>query len=315
MQQQQRDALPLHPEALDANRAGRLTDAQLAGLQRYDRGPRGNHLWVAVFCVILAVVLFRSTSPAPRAWLRPYAGVAALLVAAGLVLRTLGIGGRLARDLRAGRVEAVDGAITKIHDSSGGSSAGSAYNALQVAGQRFPVLRGTYAAAPDAGIVRLYYLPTSRHVVNLERLPDRPLPAGALESPLDVLKSLGGSLGSRGVAGAEARATLAAMESAMRREFTADRTPPPPAERDPRPLAEAILGRWRAGPFSLEFAPDGTASMTLPNGQQRRGRWRVDASGRLHADGIEGEMVGEAWVVGDTLTVAAEDDAYRFRRA
>jgi hypothetical protein len=312
---QQRDALPLHPEALDANRVGRLTDAQRASLRRYDRGPRGNNLWVAALCVIVAVVLFRSTSPARSAWLRPFAGVGALLLAGGLVLRTLGIGGRLARDLRTGRVEAVDGAIAKVRRSGGGSGPAAEYHELQVAGQHFPVLRGTYAAAPDAGIVRLYYLPTSRHVVNLERLPDRSLPAGALESPLDVLKSLGASLRTRGVAGAEARATLAAMGSAMERELTADPTPPPLAERDPRPLAEAIVGRWHAGPVSLEFAPDGTVSLVLPGGQQRRGRWRVDASGRLHADGAEGEMVGDAWVVGDTLTVAAENDAYRLRRA
>jgi hypothetical protein len=308
-------ALPLHPEALDANRAGRLTDAQLASLRRYDRGPRGNNLWVAVFCVIVAVVLFGSRSPARNAALRPYAGVGALLIAGGLVLRTLGIGGRLARDLRAGRVEAIDGAITKVHHSFGTGGPAAERHELQVAGQRFSVLRGTYAAAPDAGIVRLYYLPTSRHVVNLERLPDRPLPAGALESPRDVLESLGASLRSRGVAGAEARATVAAMESAMEREVTADPTPPPSAERDPRPLAEALAGRWRAGPVSIDFAPDGTVSLVLPGGLQRRGRWRIDASGRLHADGAEGEMVGDAWVVGDTLTIAAKNDAYRFRRA
>jgi hypothetical protein len=38
------------------------------------------------------------------------------------------------------------------------------------------VFPATYDAAPDAGVVRLYYLPRSRRVVNLERLPNAPLP-------------------------------------------------------------------------------------------------------------------------------------------
>jgi hypothetical protein len=33
-------------------------------------------------------------------------------------------------------------------------------------------------AAPSAGYVRAFYLPRTKWIVNLERLPDRPLPDG-----------------------------------------------------------------------------------------------------------------------------------------
>jgi hypothetical protein len=104
------------------------------------------------------------------------------------------------------------------------------------------------------------------------------------------------------------------MEDAMRREFTGQASPPPGAERDPRPLAEAIVGQWRAGPMSLSFAADGTVAVVLPSGQERRGRWRVDAAGRLHADVTGSEQAGDARVVGDALTVLLDGTAVTFRR-
>ena len=124
---------------------------------------------------------------------------------------------------------------------------------------------GVYRAAPDAGIVRLYYLPASRHVVNLERLPDRTLAEGAIASPLEA-------------------------------------------------IAEAILGRWQSGAVSPSFASDGTVAVTLPDGQERRGSWSVDPAGHLHADVAGVAEVGEAWVVGDTLTVLRDGAALTFHR-
>jgi hypothetical protein len=306
--------LPLSEPALADNRAGRLTDAQRNGLRQFDRGDRGNKVWVAIACAIIAVLLFRETSPAPHAWARPFLALAALAVAGGLVLRSLGIGGRLARDITEGRVEALEGAIIKGHYSSSGHSTRNCY--LDIAGQRFSVGRSSYQAAPDAGIVRIYYLPHSRHVVNLEQLADRPLPAGALESPLDALKALAPGLKSRDRgARAEAAATLAAMQHAMQPERGRTAVPPSAAERDPRPLAEAILGHWRSGSISLDFRADGTLQAILPSRQEHRGRWRLDPAGRLHADVTGAEQAGDAWIVGDTLTIVADGDPVIFRRA
>src|SRR5437764_201795 len=70
----------------------------------------------------------------------------------------------LAGDARAGRVEHREGAIGKRRVGNG--RARSSYF-LVVGDRRFRVARSTYEAAPDAGYVRIYYLPRSRKLVNL----------------------------------------------------------------------------------------------------------------------------------------------------
>lgn len=301
----------LAPDALEANRGGRLSDTQRDNLRSYDRGTGTGNLRVAALCVVLAIVLLVSSSPGKNAWLRPYGAVGALAVAGYLVLRSRGRGSRLSRDLRSGRVQTVEGAISKSH-SYFGDNANVYY--LIVAEKRFSVSSGSYGAAPDAGIVRVYYLPKSRHVVNIERLADRPLPEGALASPMDALRTLAPALLSHDrTQRAEAGATLAAMESSLSSAWTG-KAPPPMAERDPRPLAEAILGGWRRGAVLVEFGANGTLTATMPGGAQRHGHWTVDAAGRLHSDAMGGEEVGEAWVVGNELTLSADGAAVTFTR-
>jgi hypothetical protein len=46
-----------------------------------------------------------------------------------------------------------------------------------------PQFHDLYLAAPDAGWAAIYVLVQGRRVVNLERLPDRALPAAALDHP------------------------------------------------------------------------------------------------------------------------------------
>jgi hypothetical protein len=303
----------LSPDSVEANRSGRLTDTQLQNLRSWDRGAGTGNLKVAALCVILAIVLFVSRSPGRNAWLRPYAAAGALAVAGYLVLRSRGRGSRLSKDLRSGRVAAVEGAISKSHSYMGGNA--NVYF-LEVAGKQFSVSSGSYQAAPDAAIVRVYYLPKSHHVVNLERLADRPLPEGALASPIDMVKTLAPALLSRDrTERAEAGATLAALGSTLTAAWTRTVTPPPMGQRDPRPLAEAIVGRWCSGPVSIEFSRDGSLAATLPGGAARHGHWRVDASGRLHADALGEEQVGDAWVVGNELTLSADGEALTLTRA
>jgi hypothetical protein len=90
---------------------------------------------------------------------------------------------------------------------------------------------------------------------------------------------------------------------------------PPPGTRDPRPLAEAIVGAWRAGPISVTFAADGTMTTDLPGGHGQPGRWTVDAAGELHAQFAGRDMAGEAWVSGTTLTIKADGEAREFQRS
>ena len=306
----------MRPDALDANRSGQLTNEQRQGFGRYDRGRRRGILGLVPVFAAIGILALLAKGPAPSAPARPYVAVGALAAAMVALLVAAGARDKLADDLRTGRVEAIEGAIGKryLAAPSGRVETGAHY--LDVAGRSFLVPRRTYDAAPDAGIVRVYYLPRSRKVVNYEQLPDRPLPPGALDSPMAVLLQLSKALRSHGSAeSAKARATAAAIMSAMAVEHARHATPPPMSQRDPRPLAEAILGRWKSGPITLELSFDGTAKLVMPGAAERHGHWSVDASGKLHADATGKEQVGDAWVVGDTLTICTGGHALTFRRA
>ena len=97
----------------------------------------------------------------------------------------------LARDLEVGRVESIEGAVSKKIGSNWDYIVGSmlantqrgneptSYR-LSVANrelgiQEFRSDQDVYEFAPEAGMVTLFYLPQSRWVVNLELLPDAPV--------------------------------------------------------------------------------------------------------------------------------------------
>ena len=65
--------------------------------------------------------------------------------------------------------------------------------------------------------------------------------------------------------------------------------------------------------MALTFDAGGTvrAGMT---GQERSGSWTVDADGRLHADALGHDQAAEAWVSGNTLTIAADGMGMTFER-
>jgi len=168
-----------------------------------------------------------------------------------------------------------------------------------------------YDAAPDAGYVRVYYVPHSMRVVNLERLPDPAGAADAVRSPEDALRLAAKSIFSFDeVRSAEARAQLAAMGHA-----TQSGPRPPAAELDPRPLAEAILGRWTNGMITLEFKPDGTVALSLPGGMERQAQWSVDGQGRLVAN-VMGDKpeTGDAWIAGDRLNITQGGEGIALKR-
>jgi hypothetical protein len=171
-----------------------------------------------------------------------------------------------------------------------------------------------YDAAPDAGIVRVYFLPRSRRVVNLERLPDAPLAAGT--SQRDVVASLAAAGRSRSRRGVnEVRAQMAPLIDAVTGARDESVVPPGPKERDPRPLAQAIVGTWTSALMTVTFEADGAVTATLLGGMQRRGRWSVDGGGRLIADVTGQREAADAWVAGGELTIAAEGTALKFTRS
>jgi hypothetical protein len=300
-------------DALESNRGGKLTPAQRQALSRLARSDRKNEFTGSfVFVAMGVLVLFGVDSSKPP--LLHYGfPVACFLVAAFFLYRSTSAGDALTRDVRAARVESVEGALRKWSVSGTGSSSLSSYY-VEVERERFNIGWHEYEAMPDAGIVRIYFLPQSRMVVNLEQLPDRPLPPGALEAPMETVA---GMRSHDSVRSAEAMATLQALGNAEKAFLTpTSATPPPLDQRDPRPLAEAILGTWQLGPMKVRFQSDGTATMVTPLGSPRQGHWSVDASGRLHVDALGGGSDGaaDAWVSGDRLTVSVDGQAMTAHR-
>jgi hypothetical protein len=164
----------LSPADLDANRAGRLTDQQRRGFGNLERGARKDRVAFAVICAGIAGLLAVSNGTGPKTEYRPLFIVA--FAAGALVLLWAGLFqvDSLTRDLRAGSVASVEGAIGKDHRSSSSGSHSTTIHWLEMPGLRFEVGPDTYAAAPDAGYMRLFYLPRSHKVVNFEPLAERP---------------------------------------------------------------------------------------------------------------------------------------------
>jgi hypothetical protein len=241
------------------------------------------------------------------------------LVAGFFIFRSTAMGDPLTQDVRSGKVLAVEGPMTKWEYQHQGTVGADYW--LQVQHVKLHLSRDEYHAIPDGGIVRAFYMPRTKFVVNFEQLADKPLPDGALENPLGVLKSAMGGLLSASITGnrdkqAEAMASMAALEHAERAAFAPQAAvAPAPGQADPRPLAEAILGTWQLGPMKVEFAPGGVATLHPPFGPARQGNWSVDAAGKLHLDAIDGRpQATDAWIVGDSLTVSIDGQALTAHR-
>jgi len=305
---------PFPAADLEANRSGRLTDAQRTRLGRAARAGRKDEFIGALFCLGVGVVLLAAPGLSLNILIREGAGAAFLLVAV-LLLRQAADGDSLTKDLRSGRVERLEGAIAKNTREVRGENSTYTLYYLEVAGQSFEVDSTTYNAAPEVGIVGLYTLPRSHAILNLERLPDRPLPAGATTSPVSALGAIASMRSGDPEKAAEAQAELAAIRNAMQAERSAAAIPPPVGQRDPRPLAEAILGTWQTGPISTTFMPDGTLVTTLPGGRSHDGRWSIGSDGKLHSNSAGRETATDAWVAGDVLTISAEGQGMSYRRA
>jgi hypothetical protein len=305
---------PFPAADLEANRSGRLTDSQRTRLRGDARAGRKDEFIGALFSIGVGVVLLAAPGLSLNILIRLGAGVVFLLVAVLLLREAVG-GDSLTKDLRSGRVERLEGAIAKNTREVRGENSTHTLYCLAVAGQSFEVDSTTYNAAPEVGLVGLYTLPRSHAILNLERLPDRPLPAGATTSPASVLGAIASMRSGDPEKAAEARAELASIGNAMQAERSAAAIPPPVGQRDPRPLAEAILGTWQTGPISTTFMPDGTLVTTLPGGRSHEGRWSIGSDGKLHSNSAGRETATDAWVAGDVLTISAEGQGMSYRRA
>jgi hypothetical protein len=301
------------PDALDANRAGRLTDSQKSWFRGSARGYRVAELQFAGLATVIGLLVWFAPGPARDATTKPLIGIACLILAGFLVARSFIGADSVTRDLRAGRVDAAEGAITKWTISQ---RSGPAVHMIGVAGHKIRTARDAYDAAPDAGIVRVYFLPASHRFVNMERLPDRPLPAGAMSDPKHAaMDAFRGIRSHDATQSAEARAELAAMGNVLKAQVEGSPAGPPPASRDPRPLAEAIVGTWHNPMITLAFSADGSLTITSLGGLSRAGRWSTDAAGKLVSDGLGDRQAADAWVAGDELTISMGGQAMKFEKA
>ncbi len=300
---------PFPADALDANRRGELSESQRRGFGALSGHNRRSALSGAAFLVAGAVLIVFFASPTSSATLRTVLPLVALAIAAFLVVRSVTGSDALTRDVRQGRVESVEGAIGRRRLGNGGNV--TTY-LLDVGERSFRVRRATYQAAPEAGMVRLYFLPASRKVVNLERLGNPPAPADL--TPQGVVGLLGATVGSQtGSEANEARARIAGLRDAFDAAFAPASAGPPAGARDSRRLAEAIVGTWTNGFLTVTFSSDGAITTHMLHGEMR-GRWSVDDRGHLHADIAGREQAAEAWIAGNQLTIAIEGSGLTFTR-
>jgi hypothetical protein len=296
-------------DALEANRSGELSDDQLRTFLAISRYARKNELSAAGFFIAGALLIGFSTSPTASVFLRVLFTCICLATATFLVVRSVTGSDPLARDLRSVHVQSVEGAIGKRRRSSG--KTWSTYF-LDVGDSAFKVARATYTEAPDARLVRLYFLPLSRKLVNLERLPNPALPHDV--SVTGLATSFGAALlsGSRRRRN-EVRAEFESVGDVLKASAGPAPVAPPPDGRDPRPLAEAVVGTWTNGLMKVTFSTDGTVTTNML-GVKRDGHWSVDGAGRLQSDITGTPGAADGWVVGNQLTIAVTGEGLTFTR-
>lgn len=309
---------PFPLDALEQNRAGRLTPAQRQAWRSNARGFRKAELQFAVILTILGLLIWFAAGPAKFATVKPLIGIACLILAGFLVVRSFLGADPLTQDLRSGHVDSVEGAITKTSVTTHSRGSSSTRHYFEVAGTKVNVWRDAYQAAPEAGMVKIYFLPHSHELVNLERIADTAMTPEAMKSP-HVVQELVAEMRSHDPnQAAEARAHLATMGDTMKASVSKAATPPE-ASPDARPLAQVIVGTWGNAMMSVTFAADGTLSAdmpAMPGTGHRTGHWSVDSSGQLVSDIMGGHaMPTEAWVSGDELTVNIGKNAITLQRA
>jgi hypothetical protein len=191
-------------------------------------------------------------------------------------------------DLKSGAVATVEGALRKkkpINLSQSPESAGAQHYALEVGGEDYEVpSRRVWDEIPPMGWARLYYLPRSRVVVNLELLPDHDVET----SPQDVVGTLRDAIGSALSPGLTKRSRIRRAERAahaqavVRSAFkgTPEISPDPTMPETAAPAD--LVGSWTSMFFNVEVRGDGTLTIENAQGVHQPGRWMVDADGQLH---------------------------------
>jgi hypothetical protein len=306
------DRAELFPaEALPENRAGHLTSDQAGRFQRMVAGRRQSTRGVALPVGAIGALLLIMSGPAATAVKRHLAGWGFLAAAAAILAAPAF--DPLAADAREGRVEVVEGAIGKKRLQSVAPTRGARYY-LNIGGRQLRTYLSAYDAAPDAGYVRAYYLPRTARLVNLERLPNPPLPAGPDEARGMFARMARAFATGDPVAFAEARANAAGLLDAAQESI---REPSAAASRRAAGglVRETLVGTWTHPLVTVVLAEDGAATVTTIAGSTEAGHWSVDGHGRLLTDTTGTMEPTDAVLDGGRLTIELEGRRLTFTRA
>ena len=297
-------------DALAENRRGHLTGDQARRFQLMVKGRRNSVRGVALPFGAIAALLLLWTGPAATAAKRHLAGLGFL--AAAVVLLIAPAFDPLAADVRDARVETVEGAIGKRRVQSQSKTGMTRYY-LVIAGRQLRTYLSAYESAPDAGYVRAYYLPRTRKLVNLERLPNPPLPSSPDEAR-DMIGGIARTLFSTDrVASAEARAKASGLIDDVKSVIESSDSPTAPAAGGL--VRQALVGTWTHPLVTVTLADDGIATVITVMGARQAGRWSVDSQGRLLTN-VTGTMEpADAALDGDHLTIQLEGRRLTFTRA
>ena len=307
------DRAELFPAAaFPENRSGRLTSEQALRFERMVRGRRQSTRGLAVPVGAIGALLLIMSGPAATAAERHRLGWG--FVAAAAMILAAPAFDPLAADVREGRVDAVEGAVSKRQVRSIARASGGTRYYLTIGGRQLRTFLSGYDAAPDAGYVRAYYLPRTRKLVNLERLPNPPLPAGP-----DDARGMFGRMARAFATGdpvafAEARANAAGLLDAAQ-ELIREPANAASGRVAGGLVREALVGRWTHPLVTVRLAEDGTATVTTMVGSTQTGHWSVDGHGRLLTN-VTGTMEPTDAVLDDgRLTIQLEGRRLTFTRA
>ena len=298
-------------EALAENRSGRLTDDQALRFQRLVSSRRTSTRGLAMPVGAIGALLLILNGPASTAVKRHLAGWG--FVTAAVMILAAPVFDPLAADVRGGRVETVQGAVGKRRVRSTGRKAFTRYY-VNVGGRQLQTYLSAYDAAPDAGYVRAYYLRRTRRLVNLERLPNPPLPSGP-DGARDMFGQMARAFVARDPAAfAEARANAAGLIDAAR-ESAVEPSDAPSGQLAGGLTRQALVGRWTNPLVTVTLAEDGTATVTTMMGATQSGHWSVDAQGRLLTDATGTMAPTDAALDNGRLTIELEGRRLTFTRA
>jgi hypothetical protein len=280
---------PGSDEALAANRAGRLSEQQLRRLEGEVSASSRN--------LIGAVI--------------------------GALTR---MDKALAEDVRAGHVESIEGAITKkrgadwlylLSSSNQGMNPEPDYwisvANREVGNRQFRASRAMYDSAPAVGFVRLYYLPRSRRLLNLEVVSDRQVED---PSPVTRPRAAGWTGWMRRDKVDRALARSKAAGSTLEAQSYLSAEPPPASQRlDTGAVAEAIIGTWSNPFMTVTFGEDRVLTIRLADRPEERSEWSVDDDGHLCAELMGTPQVADVSLAGETLTLTISGRSVKLLRS